>query len=45
MKFYLVENTYVFDHYKDELYVIATNLFSNKSKDELFEEVEKELKI
>ena len=32
VKFYLVENTYVFDHYKDELYVIATNLFSNKSK-------------
>ncbi|MBX5318174.1 anthranilate synthase component I [Staphylococcus caprae] len=43
VKFYLVENTYVFDHYKDELYVIATNLFSNKSKDELFEEVEKRI--
>lgn len=35
VKFYLVEDTYVFDHYKDELYVISTNLFSNTSKSQL----------
>lgn len=35
VNFYLVEDTYVFDHYKDELYVISTNLFSDTSKSQL----------
>lgn len=30
--FNLVESVYVFDHFKEELYIIATNLFSGKSE-------------
>ncbi|MEB6610110.1 anthranilate synthase component I [Staphylococcus borealis] len=32
---YMIEDVYVFDHYKDELYVIASNQFSKVSKTEL----------
>ncbi|MDE4961529.1 hypothetical protein NAI45_10450, partial [Francisella tularensis subsp. holarctica] len=35
VNFYLVVDTYVFDHYKDELYVISTKLFSDTSKSQL----------
>ena len=34
-KFYMVEDVYVFDHYKEHLYVISTNLFSNESEEQL----------
>lgn len=34
-KLYMVEDVYVFDHYKEHLYVIATNLFSNQSDEQL----------
>ncbi|WP_436853806.1 anthranilate synthase component I [Staphylococcus caeli] len=34
-KFYMVEDVYVFDHYKEHLYVIATNLFSNQDEQQL----------
>ncbi|MEL3746911.1 anthranilate synthase component I, partial [Staphylococcus borealis] len=32
---YMIEDVFVFDHYKDELYVIASNQFSKVSKTEL----------
>lgn len=35
VKFHMVEDVYVFDHYKEHLYVIATNLFSGQSEDQL----------
>ena len=28
VSFYMIEDVFVFDHYKDELYVIASNQFS-----------------
>ena len=34
-KFHMVEDVYVFDHYKEHLYVISTNLFSNESEEQL----------
>jgi len=34
-KFYMVEDVYVFDHYKEYLYIIATNLFSNHDEQQL----------
>lgn len=44
VNFYLVEDTYVFDHYKDELYIISTNLFSNRSKTQLQARVDQRIK-
>lgn len=38
-KFYMVEDVYVFDHYKEHLYVIATDLFSNDSEQQLAQRV------
>lgn len=35
VRLYMVEQVYVFDHYKDELYIIATNQFSNSTKSDL----------
>ena len=43
VQFYLVENVYVFDHYKEELYIIASNLFSNRTKENLKEDINKRL--
>lgn len=34
-KFHMVEDVYIFDHYKEHLYVIATNLFSNDNDSQL----------
>ncbi|MEP9818593.1 anthranilate synthase component I [Staphylococcus xylosus] len=39
-KFYMVEDVYIFDHYKEHLYVIATNLFSNDNDSQLQERVQ-----
>ncbi|MDU0476915.1 anthranilate synthase component I [Staphylococcus chromogenes] len=33
--FHMVESVYVFDHYKEQIYVITTNLFSNATESEL----------
>lgn len=40
-KFYMVEDIYIFDHYKEHLYVIATNLFSNDNDSQLQERVQR----
>ncbi|WP_409327794.1 anthranilate synthase component I [Staphylococcus pseudoxylosus] len=40
-KFYMVEDVYIFDHYKEHLYVIATNLFSNHNDSQLQERVQR----
>ena len=40
-KFYMVEDVYVFDHYKEHLYVISTNLFSNESEAQLARRVKR----
>jgi anthranilate synthase component 1 len=37
--FYMVEDVYIFDHYKEYLYVVASNLFSNRSADEMEENI------
>ncbi|ARJ50595.1 anthranilate synthase component I [Staphylococcus lutrae] len=33
--FYMIESVYVFDHYKEQIYVIVTNLFSGASQAEM----------
>ncbi|MBA8760137.1 anthranilate synthase component I [Staphylococcus schleiferi subsp. coagulans] len=33
--FYMIESVYVFDHYKEQIYVIVTNLFSGASEQEM----------
>ncbi|WP_323702432.1 anthranilate synthase component I [Mammaliicoccus sp. Dog046] len=38
--FNLVESAYIFDHFKEELFVIATNLFSDKNENQLNNEVD-----
>lgn len=38
--FNLVESAYIFDHFKEELFVIATNLFSDKNEKQLNSEVD-----
>lgn len=38
-KFHMVEDVYVFDHYKEQLFVIATNLFSEQTEAELKQRV------
>lgn len=40
-KFYMVEDVYIFDHYKEHLYVIATNLFSDDNDSQLQERVQR----
>ncbi|PHK49344.1 anthranilate synthase component I [Staphylococcus edaphicus] len=40
-KFHMVEDVYVFDHYKEHLYVIATNIFSNDNDAQLQERVQR----
>ncbi|MGW7782514.1 anthranilate synthase component I [Staphylococcus xylosus] len=40
-KFHMVEDVYIFDHYKEHLYVIATNLFSNDNNSQLQERVQR----
>jgi anthranilate synthase component 1 len=37
--FYMVEDVYIFDHYKEYLYVVASNLFSNRSTEEMEENI------
>ncbi|MCD8916959.1 anthranilate synthase component I [Staphylococcus gallinarum] len=39
-KFHMVEDVYVFDHYKEQLFIIATNLFSNQAESELKQRVQ-----
>lgn len=39
-KFHMVEDVYVFDHYKEQLFIIATNLFSNQAEFELKQRVQ-----
>ena len=36
----MVEDVYVFDHYKEQLFIIATNLFSNQAESELKQRVQ-----
>ncbi|MBE5662623.1 anthranilate synthase component I [Staphylococcus sp. SS21] len=43
VRLYMVEHVYVFDHYKDDLYIIATNQFSNATKSELEARVNKSI--
>ncbi|HCW7452602.1 TPA: chorismate-binding protein [Staphylococcus aureus] len=43
VRLYMVEQVYVFDHYKDELYIIATNQFSNSTKSDLENRVNKSI--
>src|SRR5699024_3502527 len=40
-KFHMVEDVYVFDHYKEHLYVIATDLFSEDTEAQLKSRVNK----
>lgn len=40
----MIEDVYVFDHYKDDLYVIATNQFSLASQEQLEARVENNIK-
>ncbi len=39
VSFNLVESAYVFDHFKEDLFIIATNLFSDKDENELSDEL------
>lgn len=41
VRLYMVEQVYVFDHYKDELYIIATNQFSKDNDYALKQKVDK----
>ncbi|OHP54410.1 anthranilate synthase component I [Staphylococcus sp. HMSC061C10] len=43
-RFFMIEDVYVFDHYKDDLYVIATNQFSLASQEQLEARVENNIK-
>lgn len=36
----MIESVYVFDHYKEQIYVIATNLFSKATEHELYERLD-----
>lgn len=38
--FHMVESVYVFDHYKEQIYIIATNFFSNATDSELNERLD-----
>ena len=38
-----MEDVFVFDHYKDELYIIASNLFSDRTKERLKESIERKI--
>ncbi|CAM3061321.1 anthranilate synthase component I [Staphylococcus argensis] len=40
LHFYMVEDVLVFDHYKEELYIIASNMFSNVNEAELEKRVQ-----
>ncbi|MCU5745567.1 anthranilate synthase component I [Staphylococcus sp. SQ8-PEA] len=42
--FYMVEDAYVFDHYKEYLYIVSTNLFSNEPKEALVSRVKENVK-
>jgi len=44
IEFHMIEDVYVFDHYKDELYVIATNQFSEVEQKDLEERVKNRVK-
>lgn len=39
----MIEDVYVFDHYKDELYIISTNLFSQVKQDVLIQRVKERI--
>ncbi len=43
VQLYMIEDVYVFDHYRDELYVISTNQFSEVKKEELKTRVKKRI--
>ena len=43
IEFHMIEDVYVFDHYKDELYIIASNLFSDRTKERLKESIERKI--
>ncbi|MEX2947660.1 anthranilate synthase component I [Staphylococcus warneri] len=43
VNFYMIEDVYVFDHYKDELYIISTNLFSQVKRDTLIQRVKERI--
>ncbi|MDY5061016.1 anthranilate synthase component I [Staphylococcus simulans] len=40
---YMIENVYVFDHYKEYLYVISTNLFSNEPPEAIEQRVNQQI--
>ena len=40
---YMIEDVYVFDHYKEYLYVISTNLFSKENKIAIEDKVKKQV--
>ncbi len=44
IEFHMIEDVYVFDHYKDELYVIATNQFSEVEQKDLEKRVKDRIK-
>ncbi|AYU55184.1 anthranilate synthase component I [Staphylococcus debuckii] len=43
VKLNMVENVYVFDHYKEYLYVISTNLFSNEERGKIEQRVQNQV--
>lgn len=40
VSFNLVESVYIFDHFKEELFIITSNLFSNKNEEDMDKELE-----
>ena len=43
LHFYMVEDVLVFDHYKEDLYIIASNLFSKVEEEELQKRVQSQI--
>lgn len=42
-KFYMVEDAYIFDHYNEYLYIVATDLFSQRSEQALEDNINRRL--
>jgi len=43
VNFHMIEDVYIFDHYKEELYVISTNLFSQVAREKLIKRVKERI--
>ena len=44
-KFYMVEDAYIFDHYNEYLYIVATDLFSQRSEQALEDNINRRLEL